>query len=376
MDTVTFDLPPRFTTANTLVATFQPSVQRVQSLTVDQAKNVSTDYTNQQWIFNLEPMDYMQTFGKSAIEELSATIESQVAENCILGHAYRFFGDGVTQINSYGQLANALAFYRNYGAPKGNLKGYLSDLAVPNIVNSGLNQFAIDRNNDDAQSWMVGNFRNCDWYESNFLPVHTAGNVGEDGLTLTVVSTNDPTGTNITQLTCSGASASDLDAIHANDLMYFIDGVSGQPNLRYLTFIGHKVSGNPVQIRATGDAASNGGGQVTFNISAGSAGQGLTSVANQNQNILYNIVAGMQLKVLPSHRRGLISGGNALYLAMPKLPDEDPFKTVSESNPETGVSMRIYYGSLFGQNQRGMVHDCIWGSTAVDEYQMAMIFPL
>ncbi len=35
-DTVTFDLPPRYVTTNSLVATFQPSQQRVQNLTVDQ----------------------------------------------------------------------------------------------------------------------------------------------------------------------------------------------------------------------------------------------------------------------------------------------------------------------------------------------------
>ena len=40
--TVTFDLPPRFSTNPSLVAVFQDAVQRVQSLTVDQ--QVSTAY--------------------------------------------------------------------------------------------------------------------------------------------------------------------------------------------------------------------------------------------------------------------------------------------------------------------------------------------
>ncbi len=84
----------------------------------------------------------------------------------------------------------------------------------------------------------------------------------------------------------------------------------------------------------------------------------------------------MTATVMPSHRRGLIVGGNALYLAMPRLPDEAPFPTVNDADPDTGVSLRIYYGSLFGQNQRGIVHDIIWGSTAVPEYCMAILFPL
>jgi hypothetical protein len=72
----------------------------------------------------------------------------------------------------------------------------------------------------------------------------------------------------------------------------------------------------------------------------------------------------------------LIVGGSALYLAMPRLPEEVPFPTAAEYDKETGVSMRMYFGSLFGQNQRGMVHDAIWASTLVPEYCMRILFPL
>lgn len=84
----------------------------------------------------------------------------------------------------------------------------------------------------------------------------------------------------------------------------------------------------------------------------------------------------MQATVLPSHRCGLVVGGDALYLAMPRLPDEEPFPTAAEPDPLTGVSLRTYYGSLFGQNQRGIVFDATWGSVLVPEYSMRMAFPL
>src|ERR1019366_6641760 len=80
-DTVTFDLPPRFTVAQSLVATFQAADQRVQNFTVDQAINVSYAFTAQQFIFNVE--DYMSKFGKSAVEEMSAVIENNVGQNCV-----------------------------------------------------------------------------------------------------------------------------------------------------------------------------------------------------------------------------------------------------------------------------------------------------
>jgi len=367
---VTFDLPSRFTSSDTLVATFQASEQRAHTLTVDQAKNVSFAVSNQQELFNLDPIDYMNKFGKAAVEELGAAIESNVADNIARQHTYRFYGDGITPINSYNQLAKMLAFYRNYGSAPGKLDVILPDMVVPDIVSSGLNQFAPRRNDEEAMSWELGNWHQADFFQSNFLPLHTAGTAGQSAQTLTVVSTDDPTGANITQITFSGATASDADAIKEFDKMQFDDGVTGQPNMRFLTFVGHKSSENPVQLKVTADAAATGGGQVTVSIFPA-----LQSTAGAGQNINNNIVAGMQVTVLPNHRSGVVVGGKAMYLAMPELPEEVPYPTATAHDPDTGVSLRKYFGSKFGENERGMITDCIWGSTMPDEYGMAIIVP-
>jgi hypothetical protein len=248
----------------------------------------------------------------------------------------------------------------------------LSDITFPAVVNSGLNQFALNRNNREAMSWEIGNFSNCEWYQSNLLKTHTAGSEGEAGSTLTVVSVTKDSDDAVTSIVFSGTSAaSDADSVKAYDKFVFSDGVSGQADIRYLTFIGHKVSQNPVQFRATANAASTGGSQVTVSIYPP-----LKASSGQAQNISREIVAGMQVTVLPSHRCGLIMAGNPLYLAVPRLPDEVPYPTAIAMDKDSGVSIRQYYGSLFGQNQRGMVHDIIWGSTLVDEYAMMVALPL
>lgn len=369
-DTVGFDLPPRMTASNSLVATFQPADQRIQTLTCGNAKSASYAFTAQQFVFNVE--DYMEKFGKSAVREVGAQVEANVAANCVT-NTYRFFGDGVNPINSYTQLANALALFRNYGSVAGRAKGFLADTSVPNIVGSGLNQFALDRNNKIAMSWELGEFSNCDWYTSNLLPVHVAGSEGQNGTTLTVVSVtqNGPNG-EIDSITFSGThAATDPNSVLQYDKFQFQDGVAGQPNLRYLTFIGHLPSSNPVQFSATANAASTGGSQVTVFVNP------LLQAAQTNdQNLSSQIVAGMQVKVLPSHRAGMIYAGDPLFLAMPRLPNQTPFPTGNEVDPKTGLSLRMYWGTLFGQNQQGFVHDVIWGSTLVPEYAMALIFPL
>jgi hypothetical protein len=386
--TVTFDLPPRFTTTAGLVASFEPAVQRVLQLVADQSNNTSFAVTAQQRIFNLEKgeEDYMRVFGKSAIAELANLVEGNIALNWAsavnsqltntlntYSGPYRFFGDGSSAISSYQQLAQAIMFFKNYGAVSEGIKVYLPDTVIPAIVGNGLNQFAPQRNDDIAMSWEVGDFGAplVHYYQSNLMPIHVSGDTGVNAQTLTVVSTNDPTGQNVTQITVSGATASDANAVFSGDMFQFKDGVSGQPNMRYLTFIGHFPSANPVQFRATANSAANGSGNVIINIYPA-----LNWAGGANQNLNNPIVAGMQLLTFPSHRCGGILGGDALFMAMPQLPEQSPFDTANEYDPETGASLRLTFGSLFGQNQTGMIYDEVHGSVIVPEYSMRYLVPL
>lgn len=387
--TVTFDLPPRGVVTNNLVVNFQSAVQRLLNLTVDQQMSFAIAFSNQQFIFNAE--QYMSQFGKSAVYELGAQIEANLALNAISGVVnndptqpqnngtvntfsgpYRFYGDGVTAINSFGQLANMLAAFRNYGSAPGPLQVVLTDIAEPQIVNSGLNQFVMKRNEEEAMSWMVGDWNGANFYRSNLMPQQVAGDVGVNAQVLTVISVNDPTGANVTQITCSGATVSDANAIFDGDLGQFVDNVSGKPNMRYLTFTGHIVSVQPVQFRMTANAGADSSGHVVLTITPGLCWQS----GNQNQNLNNPITAGMQIKVLPSHHAGLVLTSNAFFIGMPSLPDETPFPTSAEHDAVTGASMRHYYGSLFGQNQRGYVRDVIFGSVIVPEDSMRVAFPL
>lgn len=369
-DTVTFDLPPRFSSEDSLVATFQDAEQRKETLKVDEAKNVSMTVTAQEDIFNMKPMEYMKEFGKSAMKQLGTTIEANVAQNAVT-NTYRFYGDGSTAINSYGQLAEAVAFLEEYGSAVGVNCGFLNNLSVPGIVNTGLNQFVPKRNEDIANSWELGSFSETDWYKSNLLPIHISGNTGQDQDTLTVVSVTTDADGGISAITLSGATASDADAVKQYDLFQFQDGVSGQTDVRYRTFIGQEPCGVPVQFSATGNVAADGSGNVVISINPK-----LYSVAGKNQNVTTAIVAGMQIKGLVSHRAGVIYSGNALYLGMPQLPEEVPFPTANKMDEDSGCSIRMYYGSKFGENKRGMIHDSIWGSTLVAEYAQRIVFPL
>lgn len=393
-DTVTFDTTPRYISYAGLVITEQPSVQRVQSLICSQAANVSAAYTDQQFIFNVR--DYMDRFGMAAMKELGSLIESDILRNFISGvrvndpqnanfqslqtgsGPFRFYGDGVTPINSFTQLAQSVANFEDFGAATHKMCGILPVANIPAIVGTGLNQFAMNRNNDLAMSWELGKFANTDWYESNLLPIHVSGTIGNSAApnnVMTVVSTNDPTGANVTQITFTEpTSGTDANAIKAGDLFQFNDGVSGRPNMRFLSFIGHQPTSQPVQFRAVSDAATV-AGTVTVSIQTIN-GVGLVWAQNQNQNLNNAIQAGMTVTPLPSHRAGVLMSGDQFYLAMPRLPDESPFTTSNMTDSDSGASIRHYFGSQFGQNNRAYVRDCVWGSTLVAENSLRYAFPL
>lgn len=356
--TVTFDLPPRFVSNPTLTAVMQTAEQRVHSLTVDQAENVSYAFTDQQFLFNVE--DYMERFGKSAIATLGTKVESNVALNCL--SPYLFYGNGQVAINSYGQLAKAVAYFRNIGSTE-PMKGYLDDIAVADIINNGLNQFVPGRNEVIANSWLLGDFARTTWMQSNLLPTHISGNTGQDQDVLTLVSIN-AAGTSLVFSGATRSGGNDPDAVKENDLFSFTTDV------RYLTRIGNRPTQNKVQFRATADAASV-GGNVTITVDPP-----LISAFGINQNLSRALTTSDTAIGNVSHRRGMLVCGNALYCAIPRLPSKRPYDSVSKTDPKTGVSLRSTYGATLTENQQGFVNDIIWGSTMVPEYGMALLFPL
>jgi len=396
-DVVSFDRGPRYITYAGLVITQQTSQQLVQTLAATQCANVSAAYTDQQFIFNVR--EYMDRFGMAAMKELGTKIETDILKNFVSGVVindpqnpgfgtqtadqinsgpFRFYGDGITQINSFGQLAQAVANFEDFGCAKNKMVGILPTTAIPQIVNTGLQQFAMNRNNTMANSWELGEFSGTKWYASNLLPTQTAGYVGDAGTpnnVITVVSVNDPTGVNVTQITFTepqGLTAA--NPLNPGDLVQFNDGVSGFKNMRFLTYIGHVICQQPVQFRIIACTASVSG---TFTATIQTTnGVGLVWAQNQNQNLNQTIQAGMQATVLPSHKAGILMSGDQFYTALPQLPDQEPFSTVNLQDKDSGASIRHYWGVQFGQNVRSYVRDSIWASTLVSENCMRLVFPM
>lgn len=399
-DTVKYSLPYDMTTSVGLVATFQGVEQRYQTLTCDQAFNTSYSLNNQDWLFNLGKDEYMKEIGNAAVKSIGSTVEQVAAkmanssvpvmsivnnQSVPTGALHteqgptRFYAGAeivLTAFTTYQQLRQAIVNYSETGRPEGHIKCYLPGRVVPNLIGTALGQFVPRRNDEIAQSWELGDWGspNVTFYESNMLPTQTAGVVGDQSSAsdriLTVVSTDDATGANITQIncTCTAASYSQSKAVRAGDVFQFA-ATAGYP--KHVTFYGKVPTTRPVQFRATADASSDGSGNITINVAPI-----LKSTPGKNQNMTTNIVAGQTFYAYASHTAGLITFGDAYFMAMPQLPDESPYTTSHVVDKDTGASARIYTGSAFGQNQRGIVHDMLAGFSLAPEYSMRLMFPL
>jgi hypothetical protein len=180
----------------------------------------------------------------------------------------------------------------------------------------------------------------------------------------------DPTGT---ILTLSGATPSTATLLEGDILnVKNTAGAGGTNTLKFLQFIGHQVSAQDVQVRVTADATSDGSGVLTVSVFPAL----IDDLTNSNASVNQTVVGADDVTALPSHRAGLICAGDPLYLAMPMLPEMVPYPTASTNDPDTGAAMRMYYGSVFGENEYGFINDTIWGSTLVDEYALRLVYPL
>jgi len=375
--TVGFSLPYRVTANNSLAGGFQPAEQRKKTMTVDTPWSVKLAYNDLEWLYNFDK--YQDDIQKSVVAELGVKAEMTIASK-IVPNTFRYYTKaGSTTIDSFQKLSEAITQFRTFGAAPYNTMGFLPDIDVDPIIGSGLSQFVPDRNEKLALDWKLGTYKGVPWHQSNLLPVHTAGNVGQLGTTLTVTTEATNAAGAITGITVSGATT-DPDAIKANDVFTFNDPTSGTKP-RFLTFIGHEISSAVVQNSAVADAASvTNLMDITFSYPLYPTPDLVATAANK-RNLNVNTLVGLTLNVEPSHRVGFLISGDAMYCAMPRLPETNPYDSKSVIDPSTGAAMRMYWGFIPAPGEtsaptQGVVHDFVQGAEIVNEYAFRLCFPL
>ena len=390
--TVRYQLPPKINVASNQGlgnVSFDAFSQRVQAIVCDQTEVAAYAFSSEDLaLFSrattraaaIELADRMTGFGiaDSAFSSIAQKMSFNLAQK-YTESSYRFYGDGLTAINSQLQIAEAVNSMKDFGVGGGGeFKCVLPLTDSAPIVNSMLSQFVTRRNDDRAYDWELGKFNNTNFYNSAMIPIHYSGDTGTGGHigTIQSVTSNiDPvTDEEFSVVTIFWATApqNDANAVRPGDLFQVLDE-PGIANARFLNTAGHTETNQPVQF------ASRGGH---------STAAGVTTITTKNlllhdatnaspfRNVNRDLV-GLTVKGLPNHRRGLIWNNDALYMAMPKLGDLGPgAQTAVATDSMSGASIRCAYGTILAEQQVGYILSSLYGIGAARDYLTAVIFPV
>lgn len=392
-DVLGIALPSAASSGSGLVVSTHAIYQNIGTLPVNSAAYSAADADSPERIFNLDKDGFWEKHGRSMACELGAKVEKNVAAHIAGAGAVdnpKALNNGEIQVNSgpttfvdfistgipsTEALVQSQADWIMKGAPMHAHKVVLPTNFYPRIIGSDQKVFTPVRNDKTANSWDLGASGNpvTEYYNSNYLPEHTAGYLGENDLELTVSGTNDPSHLNVTEITMTGAETH-VGALKNGDMGYFLRSST----LRATTFVGHMKTSQLVQFRVIADADSS-AGTVVAKIVTGTytEGQGLNSIEGHPlQNTSAPIVNGMKIKFLKSHKCGLRVAGGGFYLAMPRLKDLSPFYSSTDTDKDTKVSLRMYYGPFLGQDTELLVTDTIYGAYLDPRSSQRICIPL
>lgn len=398
-DTTTFKRNLRSRAQNSLVVTQQGIEQLVQTLSVTNQTSADFTYTDEAEIFNIDPNNILPQTHQSRLAEIATDLETrlfaQFTADFRVNNAnspdngelvdpnsgpYRFFANG-WQINQdtipvwsdITELSSAQQAFRIYGFSPTNPVVILPAEAQPKLAGNAFNQFVLKRNESWGFTYEIGDYAGFRFFTSALLHTHISGSVGNSTNVLSVVSTNESNGI-ITEITFSGATPNDPNAIKASDRIQF----SQLNSFSFLRYTGHQLAAQlPVQVRSIADIPSDGAGNVTIPIFPALN----FNSSSPQQNIPFSIPIGQQAGVLPNYVGGIIMSGDPFYFANPRLGKTTPWPSeflspeLDEDNL-TVLDLRHYYGyQRPGTNSHSSIIDGVYGSALVPENCMTLVFP-
>lgn len=398
--TVNYMVAPMSTVARSLSSPPTGIAQRLQPLTVDQQFQRSLALSDVEFLFNFDRNAYEKIQGEADAIAIATELELTAMQNAISqmpsydegGNVsgvhtdqgpYRFFGDGSTDIASVTQMARMAYDFKEIGFAPKKFHAILPTSAVSSLLSTQFSQFTMNRNNEASASWEIGTLNgivDLEFFASNQMPQHLAGQVGQataPANVVTVVSTNDPTGANVTQITVTvDASLSNTaDAFVIGDMGQFVQGVAGKTDIRQVTRYGKKVTHLPAQMLITADADTVGTSSTITIRTTNDVGFCWQS-GNPNQNISAPIVAGTKIQIMPSHDVGLVHSGNQFYCATPKLPETRPYDNAIYTDPDSMIALRWYAGFDIQYKTHQITKDMIAALGLLPDNCMRLMFAL
>jgi hypothetical protein len=369
--------------------------ERFGVLTINTEKNVVQNITDQEWqTHNLESL--MNAFGSDMAASLAGQVDQDLASVACFG-GYRWAGNVDANANSLGdfqQLRLANTLFRNFGGSQ-MAKCVLPDIDTTRIINTGLQEFVPTSNEKLVKNWELGSIRgtvNTKYFQSQLNPIHFSGTLSEDGTGEHVI-TSITSSTTILPGTSTPIPASIITVENVTNGVTVVDNDLGdigtatqgggkfneQNPLKFLRIQDKTLTANNAQFKVVEGGATAAGGSITFKVIPELVFDGTGQDTARNLNRLISVGAGAttdRLRIVKTHKSGVIWQGKAFRFASPKLPSVEPFPSASIVDKDTKIGYRVYRGAVLGKAKSVVSHDIRYGAVMEPEYAMRLIFPV
>lgn len=372
-DTIQTELPNYFTATN-FSGTTTTSDYHNQSVNIqmNQLPDITFEITAKRKTLNLEDFDKQVTM--PMVDGIVSYIE-RVGYNQIYKEVWNTTGTAGTPPSKYADLINAKTFLDKFDASQMNRFFMLDPLAYNALVSnqtSGLGMLNVFNENVSKELFdgYLGEKGGMELYQSNYVPIHTAGNVTTtDTIQVNVNSSDDDT-----SISLKGFDAS-TGSLKAGDVFTIAGVYSMNPLTRLNT-------GVLQRFVVTSDVTANSAGVLSANIEPRIVSPASTSSYQQYisvsslplQNAAVTVLTAGAADAQTSHQNMLV-GNNAVALvtrplALPEGGVKSYLTTYSE---ETPIQFRVTLGYDMSTKKEIMSVDCLFGFKTISPWFCAKL---
>jgi hypothetical protein len=339
-------------------ATPQNIIETVETITVAHQYHALIAYTIQDLSLRIE--DFSRLFIAPAIQEIVTQMEKDIGTAA--EQSLNFFtGTAGTAINSYTTVDTAGAKLLEQGVNISD-NAYLAMTVRDGSALKGalLTNFTPVFNEDIVRQSAIGHLSYFDIFQSQNIVRHTAGagpllHPGDTLLVNGAVSSGST-------IVMDGASFSVTDYFVVGDVISIAGVESVNP-------VGRKATGQNMQFVVTGNASSDGAGNITVSV----APSIISDTGNPNRNVSNAIPNNAAVTMIGSHNVNVAYPERALDIVCPPLYKlQVPFASVAV-DPETGLSLAVTQtGDILGY-QNYMRIDLLCGFSWHQQYAVRVL---
>lgn len=303
----------------------QGIIQDVEQLTLDHQYNTAISLTTKESTLEIE--DFRQEFLRPAIQALIAKMEVDIGTSAATNLNYFVPGVVTGYINSFATVDLAGANLLNLGVAL-NDESYLAmSVRDGTALKSGLvGNFTPVYNEDIVRNSAIGHISYFDAFQSQNIYTQVAGvgpvTYSSDTLTVTNTVTSGST------IVLGGATASQTNYFNAGDIISIAGVNSVNP-------ISYSDTGQNMQFVITAAANSSGAGAVTITVSPA------IDTSDARRNVTGPVLATSAVTTVPSHRVNVAYTRRSLDIICPPLDRLEVAKCSVETDPRTGISLRV-----------------------------------